>query len=283
MAETHEHMKETAAVNPTLGLLGRKIAFSTIVQYAGKGLQLVLSALTLKLISNFLSEHDYGLYAAIAEYALFFSVAANLGIFAHTIRKMADAPGDGKIFFHAFFLRVSTAFGFAAIATMYLLLTSADGAFLIGASLFLGALVLDYVTSVCDAMLQANYMMGRATIALVAGRVVNFGVVWLLVSGVAPVELFFLAPLLGGVLTAGMSLFFVRQKLKWSWRIDRLFLKRFFLAGLPFGIINIINNLYFRFLPDYFAHGALTTEQFGSFNIFFRVGQVISLLSTFLM
>lgn len=56
-----------------------------------------------------------------------------------------------------------------------------------------------------------------------------------------------------------------------------------FRAGLPFGIINVINSLYFRFLPDYFSHLALTSSEFATFSISFRIAQILSLLSTFLM
>jgi len=64
--------------NPSLNLLGRKIFFSALVQYAGRALLLVLATLTIKLIANFLSESNYGVYATISEYALFLSMAANL-------------------------------------------------------------------------------------------------------------------------------------------------------------------------------------------------------------
>lgn len=107
--------------NPSLRILGRQIIFSTLVQYAGKAVQIVLAALTLKLISNFLSENNYGLYATITEYALFFSVAANLGIFANIIRRMAVNPSDGETFINSLYLRIVTAlvfFGFGIVALL---------------------------------------------------------------------------------------------------------------------------------------------------------------------
>src|SRR5258708_321850 len=92
--------------NPSLPSLSKKIAFSTIVQYAGKIVEIGLAAATTKLISNYLTQNDYGLYGQITEYALFFSVLANLGIFANIIRRMADAPHDSKIFINGLYLRV---------------------------------------------------------------------------------------------------------------------------------------------------------------------------------
>jgi O-antigen/teichoic acid export membrane protein len=274
--------------NPPLNLLGRRIAFSTLVQYGGKLVQMVLAMLTLKLISNFLSAGDYGVYAKITEYALFFSTIANLGIFGNLVRVMADRPRDGSIFINALLLRLATGLAFFIPAVLFIL-PGGDSTFIYGTLLFFGALFFDYITSVCDGMLQANYLMGRATVALVAGRVVNFGATFLLTrqmldpSAASSASLLFAATFAGSIVTALFSIYFVRSRLVWSLKPDFPLMMRLFTAGLPFGIINIINNLYFRFLPDYFAQSALTEEQFGSFNVSFRIAQVASLFSTFLM
>lgn len=113
----------TTTPNPPLRLLGKKIIFSTIVQFLGRGVHIVLAGVTIKLISNFLSENNYGIYATITEYALFFSVAANLGIFAHIIRQMSVNPSDGKTFINALYLRIGTALVFFAFGIIALLIT----------------------------------------------------------------------------------------------------------------------------------------------------------------
>lgn len=276
--------------NPSLSLLGKKIAFSTFVQYGGKILQLILSTVALRLISGFLSDNGYSYYAAITEFALFFSVMANLGIFGNLVRLMSDDPKDGKLFTQALLLRLSTALVFFLIAIPILLTMQADQVFFFGSLLFLSALLFDYVTSVCDAMLQANYLMGRATAALVAGRIVNTGLLYLAINSFNPEtpltqSLFIIlgCTLAGSFFTAAVSLALVRQKIKFEWHWNWQLIATIFKLSLPFGLINIFNSLYFRFLPDYFAHQALTDLQFSSFNISFRISQVLSLASTFLM
>ena len=279
----------TAIPNPSLPTLSRKIAFSTIVQYAGKIVQIILATATTKLISNFLSQHDYGIYGQITEYALFFSALANLGIFGNVIRRMADAPHDSKIFINGLYLRFISAIIFFVPATLYLIFTGNDNLFVTGTLLFLGSLLFDFITSVCSGMLQANYLMGRATVALLIGRLANFAAIFIFInrfsnaSASSLLLLVFLAALLGSLITVIFSLAFVRQKMKWSWEIDLKFLREVFLNSLPLGIITVLNLLYFRFLPDFFAHQHLSNEQFATFNISFHIAQVISLLSTFLM
>ncbi len=270
--------------NVSLAVLGKKIAFSTIVQYSGKLIQLVISAITLKLIAQYFSQSDYGVYGTIMEYALFFSMLANLGIFANIVRRMADTPQDGKIFLNALVLRLLSAISIFLLAVLTLLLGQPHDVFVFGSILFLGALLFDYVTSVCDGMLQANYLMGRATVALLLGKGLYLLLVWWSVRmGTFSIVLAFAGNVLAALLTAVVSLYFVAKKVRWSWKIDKKLMWSILITGLPFGIISIVNSLYFRFLPDYFAHNVLSDAQFGTFNISFRIAQVLALFSTFLM
>lgn len=294
-------MKINKAVpNPPLLLLGKKIAFSTLVQYGGKILQIALATLALKQISSFLSDAGFSYYSAISEFALFISMLGNLGLFSNLIRMMADHPSDGKVFSQTFFLRIITGILIFSLSIFLLFVSnswhgSVDYLFLSGSALFLGALLFDYITSVCDGMLQANYMMGRATLALVLGRALNLLLIVLvikLLGGQSDIALslllIFTSTLAGSLFTAGLSFYFVSQRIKLQWHIDSQFIFKVFRTSLPFGLINIFNNLYFRFLPEYFVHqdltkGILGDAQFNSFSISFRIAQVLSLASTFLM
>ncbi len=273
----------------SLDVLGRKIAFSTLVQYAGKALQLVLAAVSIKLVSNFLSQSGYGVYAAITEYALFFSTVANLGIFGNVVRIMADRPKDGGVFMNALALRILTAGIFFVLAMVITLVNGNTPAFIFGTALFCSSLFFDYVTSVCDGLLQANYMMGRATLALVTGKIVSLGLVFFTIRNFYEYPdtegMFFVfgSVLLGSLITAGLSLYFVSKKVEWSWNMNWPMMLKILETSIPFGIINILNSLYFRFLPDFFSHQILDDAHFASFSLSFRIAQVLSLASTFLM
>ncbi len=277
--------------NFSLNVLGKKIAFSTFVQYAGKLLQLVISAVSLKIISNFLSQDGYGIYAGIMEFALFFSTAANLGIFGNVVRLMSEKPDDGGIFVDSLVLRAFTGLLFFGLAIVICLMNGSSFGFVIGTALFCGGLFFDFLTTVCDGMLQANYMMGRAMAALIAGRVLNLlALLWIVhtagtasstAAGAFPDFLILAATMFGSLVTCFMSLYFVGQKIRLEWEIDWSRMWAIFKTSLPYGIIFIINNLYFRFIPDYLANSSLSPAYFGSFNIAFRISEVASLVSTF--
>ncbi len=269
----------------SLFVADKKIVFSTLVQYVGKIILLFLSIVTLKLIAKALVPYDYGIYAGISEYALFFSVVANLGIFAHVVRKMSDAPRDGQTFFEALVLRVVTALLLFIAGVLIAVFIGYDHIFILSLLLYFVALLGDYITSVCDAFLQANYQMGRATLALLMGKLAYTGALYLMVNQVEEVNLIgvFALTIIASIITAGLSLYFVVRQIRWQWRVNWAEMAIILRLSIPFGLITICNSIYFRFLPDYMASVVLTSEQFATFSIAFKIAQVVSLFSTFLM
>lgn len=265
--------------------LKTKIVWSTLVQLLGKGAQIGLGMVSIKLVTGALGADEYGLYGKISEYALFFSVAANLGIFGNTVRKMSESPRDGKLFVNALVLRMTTALLFFGVGAGCAWIWIPDPVFALGMVFFMSSLFLDYITSVCDGMLQANYKMGRAVAALILGRAANLALLLLLVKWGAPATapIFFLGPLFGALVTASLSFLFVRRLIHLEWSLDRSIMKMLFFTALPFGIINIVNNLYFRFLPSFFAAKTLSDAEYGSYNLSLHIASTAALLSTLLM
>ena len=137
-------------------MASKKIAWSTIVQYTGKLIQLLISIIITKMLTNFLSIDLYGNYAWIIEYCLFFAVAANLGLFANSIRFICDSPSDGKLFFNALILRVFTASIFFIVALIISPFISNNYFFVLACTIFIISLLFDIITMICDAFLQAN-------------------------------------------------------------------------------------------------------------------------------
>lgn len=267
----------------------KKIAWSTIVQYIGKIIQLLIAIIITKKLTNFFPNDIYGKYAWIVEYCLFFAVATNLGLFANSIRLISDSPLDGKLFSNILILRVITASLFFIPAIIISSFISSWNLLILAYILFSISLIIDFVTMICDAYLQANYLMGRATFALIMGKILHFFLVFAAIRyytsipTIKTIPLFMIFSLAGSLVTAGLSLFFISQKLKFEFKFDKKLSIHILKTGLPFGIINILNYLYFRFIPIALAEYFLTDSQFSTFDISFRIAFVLSLFSTFLM
>ena len=191
-------------------LLEKKIAWSTAVQYFGKILQVGLAVTAIKLITNYLGSEEYGTYAKISETALFFATMGNLGIFGNTVRQMStheQSERANSVFANALFVRIATAIPLFLIP---IIIYPKVGIFF-----FVTALFFEYITAICDAALQVHYLMGRATLALLLGRLTNLIAIFALIHFNLPKDanIFFLAPLIATFVTAALSLYFVKQKI----------------------------------------------------------------------
>ncbi|MFT7183880.1 MAG: O-antigen/teichoic acid export membrane protein, partial [Oceanicoccus sp.] len=221
----------------------QKIAWSTAIQYIGKIAQIALGIFIVKWVSNSLGPEAYGQYGRITEYVLFFSVAANLGIFGNIVRKMSDAPKDGQVFTNALILRGGLSLIFFILGIAGSLLFSPSPEFLAGMLFLMASLFFDHLTSICNAALQANYRMGRSVFSMTIARLVELGLVYLIIQNGARISLFFLAPVGASFAALALTTFFVRQSFSLNWKLKPELIKDIFWTALPFGVINILNNL----------------------------------------
>lgn len=266
----------------------KDILWSTFIQLTGKIGQMILGVLAVKLLTNALGPENYGVYGKISEFSLFFATAANLGIFGNIIRKISEDPKDGSLFANALFLRLATALLFFGTGLIYALVFIKDPLFLAGTLLFMGSLLFDYLTTICTGILQVHYRMGRATLALLAGRLLNLGLIYGLTHGIGFLDSvstahFFLAPLLSAVLTLALTFYFARQVLKPKWKFEKTVLKDLLWTSIPFGVINITNNLYFRFIPSILLAKILSNSTYGLYDLSLSISATVSLLSTLFM
>lgn len=260
-----------------------------MVQYVGKIVQLLIAIIITKKLTNFFPNDAYGKYAWIVEYSLFFAVAANLGLFANSIRMITDTPIDGKLFSNILILRIITASIFFVPAVIISIFLHHGNLLILAYMLFSISLIFDFMTMICDAYLQANYLMARATFALILGKVMHLLLVFTVIRNftsipsIRTIPLFMIFPMVGSLITVLVSLFFISRKLKFEFKFDKKLAIHILKTGLPFGIINILNYLYFRFIPIALAEYFLTDFQFSTFDVSFRIAFVLSLFSTFLM
>ncbi|HBA44806.1 TPA: hypothetical protein DEG21_04850 [Patescibacteria group bacterium] len=72
-----------------MNLATKKVYFNTIAQLAGKFSTAFISIFLIKILTNYLSLDDYGLYSKIYNYLSIFAVIADMGLFTITIREIS--------------------------------------------------------------------------------------------------------------------------------------------------------------------------------------------------
>jgi O-antigen/teichoic acid export membrane protein len=72
----------------------KKVYWNTIAQIGGKLSTALLSIVLIKILTNYLPIEGYGLYSKVYNYLSIFSVLADLGLYAITVREIAKFRDD---------------------------------------------------------------------------------------------------------------------------------------------------------------------------------------------
>ena len=247
-------------------MVTRQVYTNTIAQIAGKLSTVLLSIILIKVLTNYLSVEDYGLYNKIYNYLSIFSVIADLGLYTITVREIAACVSDrarasmivGNV------LTIRTTLGVAII-----FLALAIGWYLPGynsslalVSIFIVGLftLFGLVNSSILSVLQAYLRTEFSFVSTTVGKVVNVAGIVLVAIVLYPTAELVLHPelhfsaftliivmgLLGNVVMT-LMLWWYAQRIEKVWfRWDREYARKLFKMTLPYGIALFLNVVYFK-------------------------------------
>lgn len=233
----------------------RIILSNTFIQIGGKIFVALVSIITVKLITNFLSLEGYGQYVSIYEFLAFFGIVADFGLFTIAVREMAREPGK-EAFILGNILSVRT------LLAALMMLLAVGAAFLIpqyegtyipmGVAIASLSIFLSILQGTISSVLQVHLKMQYATYALLAGKAITIGyMVYVVVFAFSEpsAEAFYhllWAGVAGGVVMLVMTWVFAQKFAPLQFRFDFDYWKSTLLKALPYGIALILNMVYFR-------------------------------------
>jgi len=223
------------------------IAGNIVVQIIGRMIVLVMALVTVKLISNYAGTEGTGYYNTIITYLSFFITIADFGLFSIGVREISKHPEKRRALLNNIFtIRLISALVVAIAAITISQLTSYPTIIKQGvliASLFL---FLNLVGSIFDMIFQTRLEMKKVAIADVVAKVVSL-------SMLIAVIVFRLGFnwIIATVSLAAATTILVKYILAADDEIPQLgwdpeIAKNIMRLALPFGMIFILNNFYFK-------------------------------------
>ncbi len=253
--------------------LAKKILSNTLAQVGGKIVMGLLSIITLKILTNYLTKGQYGEYTYIYDFLALFGILADLGLYTIGVREISRAESLGvaekskkieKIL--ANILGIRTVAGIvgmiiAVIASFYayqfvplgagadqLSQTELTIAIALGAITVFLALINGTITTI----LQASLKMQQASIAMILGRIVAIGYMFYTVTVAYShnVETGFFhlvfAGVVGNIVMTAVTWYYARKLAPVRYEFDWSFWKNILGKSLPFGVALILSTIYFR-------------------------------------
>ena len=248
-----------------------RIAGNVVSQIIGRVIVLVMALITIKLISSYSGTEGMGYYNTIITYLSFFIAIADFGLFSIGVREIAKNPEKKQqLLNNIFTIRLISALVVTTVAVIIAQLTSYPPIIKHGVLIASFFLFFNLAGSVFDMIFQTRMTMKNVALAEVIAKVVSL----IALSAVVFFKLDFLW-IIATLSIAALASFTVKYILTAKEEMPNLgwdpaIIKEITYMALPFGMIFILNNFYFKVdtLILFYFKGA---SQVGIYAVAYRV------------
>lgn len=225
----------------------KKIAYNTAIQIAGKGVVMILAAISVIILTRYLGPAGYGNFTLALVYLTFFGIIADLGLFTIAVREMSkDRSRMQEILGNTLSLRalLSVVVFAAAIGIAWLLPYQLDVKVAIAiaaTSHFFGLLNSSVVT-----VFQTELRMDKSVISDIVGRTLALGAVIFVIWADWGFYAIVATATVGAIATFLTSTWLARKWVRLSFYFNITLWKELFKESLPLGAALVVSNFYFR-------------------------------------
>jgi len=228
-------------------MLGRKIAYNTIISAGARVITLVLSLITIGFISRYLGQAGFGYYATILAFLFFFTVLADLGLYSICLRDISRPGADEKkIISNAFTLRFIVGLFIFCLAPLAAYFFPYPGQVKTG--ILIGAVGFWLMSNqqVLIGVFQKYLRMDKVALAEFSGRLIQLGLVVFFIWQKFDF-LFIISAIVGGALVNFLLVFLFSQKyIPISFQFDFSFWRSLLKKSLPLALAIIFTMIYFK-------------------------------------
>lgn len=153
--------------------LSSKIAYNTIVQFAGKAISTVLGLVSLAMMTRYLGQAGFGSYTTITNYVSFFAIIADLGLTLVTVQ-MISRPGvdEKKALNNLFGLRLASIILFLGLAPVIAIFLPYTPYVKIGVLIAALSFLFPALNQILIGLFQKRLRMDKSVIAETLSRVI---------------------------------------------------------------------------------------------------------------
>ncbi len=223
-----------------------RVAYNTIVQFAGKAITSAIGVVTLGLLTRYLGVAGYGEYTTIFAFLGFFAVIADFGLFPIVVRDIARNPEDReRIFGNILTLRILLAAGILVLAPLVALFIP-KYSFDIKTGIAIGAFASFFLllNQTLAGVFQANLRMDKFVVVETTGRLLILGLIIYCIRQKFGLLTIIAVNGVGNLAAFLLSLVLVRSFLKVRPRFDGAYLKRLIPEVLPLCAIIVLGVFY---------------------------------------
>lgn len=228
-------------------MLGKKIAYNTIISAIARIIGLAISLVTISLIARYLGGVEFGYYAIVLAFLFFFTVLSDLGLYSICLRDISISGADEeKIASNTFTLRFFAGLLFFCLAPLVVCFFPYPRQVQLGVLIGAVGFWLMSNQQVLVGVFQKHLRMDNIAAGELLGRVVQLGLVVFFIwrdLGFLPIVAAFVA---GALVNFVLVFIFSRKLISISFRFDFVFWKKILKESLPLALAIIFTVIYFK-------------------------------------
>lgn len=258
------------------------IAYNATIQIIGRIFFLVLSFVNIKLITSYLTPNKFGEYATILTFTGFFTVLIDLGFFTVAIREIAKAKERAEeIMANVLSLRIITAVAATGIAIGFGYAIPKYASLGNGILIAAAAMFVYFLSNVLDVIFHVNLKMQFIALAENVSKLSTLVIVYLAIKLDLGLNGIIGAILFGNLAAIAPRLYFASRmtklKLAFDFKVWRWLLR----LALPFGIVFILNNIYFK-IDSQMLYLLSSTYDAGLYGLAYRIMEATLFVAAFI-
>ena len=227
--------------------LAGKIAYNFLASSFGRFIGLFFSLASIAFIARALSVEGYGQYSTIMAFLFLFLGVADLGLYSLMLREISRSGADeGRVASAFFTIRLISSILLLGLASLLVFVFPYQKEIKIGVAFASLGFLFMSLSQVLMPVFQKYLKTDKAAIAEVAGRIIQFLLVFLFFRMGLGIFWFLSALIFGCALTFLVNLFFVRRCVSFSLNFDFGYFKKILKLTYPIALSIVFTMVYFR-------------------------------------
>lgn len=257
-------------------VIARKIAYNVLASSVSKFFSTALALVSIGFITRYLGREGFGNYATVLAFLSFFASLADLGLYHISTREISRPGADEKMIMgNIFALRVVSALGILIVAPIIVLFFDYPSEVKQGIIIAAASFLFSSGYQVLNGVFQKNLAMDRVAIGELAGKIIQVATVILAVKFRLSFDWIIASLLFNMMASFGIVFLWSKKYLRFNWRFDFGYWKKFLKESLPIGIGSIIVFAYFK-MDTILLSILKTSEDVGIYNAAYKVLENIS-------
>jgi len=229
--------------------LKRKIAINTLAQFIGRGLNIVLAAVTISFVTRILQPEKYGFYTIALTILSLVALFADFGAYGNLVRDLSQTNDEKKfkqLYGSVFSFRLVWALLIYSISGIVIFFLNVDPIVKAAFAILSISSFFSSLNSLLIVILQVRYRMTWAVVGDVLNRLCMFGLlIWILF---AKLDFYFVfwAGSAASIINFLFVFFFVRKSFAFTFKWPKSLIIEFAKNSVLLGLASLLGVVHFR-------------------------------------